>query len=272
MMVGRELSDFFPPRPPVPPGEVLISVRGGGNAILDAVDLDIRAGEILGVAGLEGSGKASLGRALFGDAPFTRGQMVVGGNETPVTSPRAAVAAGIGYLSDDRRKEGIAPQQSLRDNVLLTLRAFARRIAAPRSGPMSNAEADRQLTAVDVRSAGFDQEIRELSGGNQQKVIVARWLARDPAVLVFSEPTRGIDVGAKAAIYRLMRSLADRGRAVVMITSDLPEAIGVSDRILVMRNGRIAGELPGGATEEAVMELAIGHVPVFAPVIAEAAL
>jgi ribose transport system ATP-binding protein len=261
MMVGRELTEFFPPRSTTEPGEVLISVRGGGNAVLDDIDLDIRAGEILGVAGLEGSGKSALGRALFGDAPFTRGRIQVAGEETAIASPRAAVGAGIGYLSDDRKKEGIVPQQSLRDNVLLTLRAFARRIAAPQSGPMSAAAADSQLAAVDVRAAGSHQEIRELSGGNQQKVIVARWLARDSRILIFSEPTRGIDVAAKAGIYRIMRSLAERGKAVMIITSDLPEVIGVCDRIIVMHQGRIAGERPGGVSEEEVMELAVGHAP-----------
>jgi ribose transport system ATP-binding protein len=123
---------------------------------------------------------------------------------------------------------------------------------------MARAAADRQLTEVDVRAAGFAQEIRELSGGNQQKVVIGRWLARDPKVLIFLEPTRGIDVAAKAAIYQLMRHLAERGRAILMISSDLPEIIGVSDRILVMHEGRIAGELKRGASEEDVMHLALG--------------
>jgi len=261
MMVGRELADFFPSRRKGPPGEALIEVEGGGNAVLSDIDLVIRAGEILGVAGLEGSGKTALGRALAGDLPFTRGRVRVGGRETSLSSPRAGIAAGIGYLSDDRRHEGIAPQQSLRDNALLALRAFARALRPPTAGRMSKAEADRRLNDVDVRAASYDQEIRQLSGGNQQKVIIARWLARDPKVLVFAEPTRGIDVAAKVAIYRLMRELADRGRAIVMISSDLLEVIGVSDRIVVMREGRIAGELAGGAGEEEVMALAIGHAP-----------
>ena len=259
LMVGRDLADFFPePGDLQVLGPVALTVSGGGNAVLDGVALALREGEIVGVAGLEGSGKSALGRALFGDEPFTRGRMTVDGREGLISSPRAAVAAGIGFLSDDRKKEGIAPQQSLRDNVLMTLRAFARRLLPPGTGQMARAAADRQLKEVDVRAAGFAQEIRELSGGNQQKVVIGRWLARDPKVLIFLEPTRGIDVAAKAAIYQLMRSLADRGRAILMISSDLPEIIGVSDRILVMHEGRIAGELKRGASEEEVMHLALG--------------
>ena len=259
LMVGRDLADFFPPPgDPANLGPVALSVQGAGNTILSDITLDLRAGEIVGVAGLEGSGKGALGRALFGDEPFTRGRMTIDGHDGLVSSPRAAIAAGIGFLSDDRKKEGIAPQQSLRDNVLMTLRAFARRLLLRGSGAMARAAADRQLADVDVRAAGFAQEIRELSGGNQQKVVIGRWLARDPKVLIFLEPTRGIDVAAKAAIYQLMRGLADRGRAILMISSDLPEIIGVSDRILVMHEGRIAGELKRGASEEDVMHLALG--------------
>ena len=124
---------------------------------------------------------------------------------------------------------------------------------------MTAAETDERLRRLDVRAASFEQEARQLSGGNQQKVILARWLARDPPVLVFAEPTRGVDVAAKAAIYRIMRDLADRGRAILMISSDLPEIVGVSDRIVVMREGRIAGELPGGAAEEDIMAIAVAH-------------
>lgn len=259
LMVGRDLADFFPlPADPGQLGPVVLSVQRAANAILSDIALDLRAGEIVGVAGLEGSGKGALGRALFGDEPFTRGRMTIDGRDGLISSPRAAITAGIGFLSDDRKKESIAPQQSLRDNVLMTLRAFARRLLPPGSGAMARTAADRQLTEVDVRAAGFAQEIRELSGGNQQKVVIGRWLARDPKVLIFLEPTRGIDVAAKAAIYQLMRGLADRGRAILMISSDLPEIIGVSDRILVMHEGRIAGELARGASEEDVMHLALG--------------
>jgi ribose transport system ATP-binding protein len=258
MMVGRELAEYYPP-PSGTPGDVILEVTGGGNDVLGDIDLTVRAGEILGVSGLEGSGKTALGRALFGDAPFSRGTITLNGEAVVIGTPRAGIRRGIGYLPDDRKGEGIAPLQSLRDNALITLRAFAAALRNPRSAEMADSEADRQLTSLDVRATSFEQEIQELSGGNQQKVIIARWLARDPKILIFAEPTRGIDVAAKAAIYRIMRALADRGRAIVMISSDLLEIVGVSDRIVVMRDGRIAGVCPSGSSEEAVMELALGH-------------
>jgi ribose transport system ATP-binding protein len=173
--------------------------------------------------------------------------------------PREAIEVGIGRLSEDRKREGLLMQQSLRDNAALIHRAFARALGSPTAGPMTTGETDERLRRLDVRAASFEQEARQLSGGNQQKVILSRWLARDPAVLVFAEPTRGVDVAAKAAIYKIMRNLADRGRAILMISSDLPEIVGVSDRIVVMREGRIAGELPGGVGEEEIMAIAVAH-------------
>ena len=258
-MVGRELSDFYPPRPTRPPGPAALRIRRGSNRRLRAIDLDVRAGEIVGVAGLEGSGKSALGRAVSGDEPFDSGTMEIGERAVRPRSPRSAIEAGLGRLSDDRKREGLMMQQSVRDNAMLTQRAFANPLSSPTAKPMSTAAADRRLKQLDVRAANFDEEIRLLSGGNQQRVIIARWLARDPEVLVFCEPTRGVDVAAKAAIYKIMRDLADRGRAILMISSDLPEIIGVSDRIVVMREGGVAGELQSGATEEDVMAIAVEH-------------
>ncbi|MBN8999321.1 MAG: sugar ABC transporter ATP-binding protein [Rhizobiales bacterium] len=259
LMVGRELSDFYPPRPTEAPGPVLLEVRGGGNDALADIDLTLRAGEIVGIAGLEGSGKSALARAIFGDAPFTRGTVSLEGRTIDLRRPRAGIEAGIGYLSDDRKREGCILQQSLRDNTLLVRRAFAAPLGGARAGALSDAEADAMMRRLDVRAARFSQEIRELSGGNQQKVILGRWLARDPRIIVFCEPTRGIDVAAKAAIYQLMRDLAARDRGVLMVSSDLPEVIGLSDRIIVMHQGRIAGECGPDAGEAGVMALAVGH-------------
>ncbi len=258
-MVGRDLSDFYPPRSASAPGSPALVIRGGNNRRLRGVDLVLRAGEIIGVAGLEGSEKSALGRAIAGDEPFQSGTMEVAGRPVVFSSPRSALEAGLGRISEDRKGEGLLMQQSVRDNAALSQRAFASALKPPNAAPMSVKATDQRLKQVDVRSTNFDQEVRQLSGGNQQRVIIARLLALDPRVLVFSEPTRGVDVAAKAAIYRIMRDLADRGRGIVMISSDLPEVVGVSDRILVMREGAVVGELPGGASEEDVMALAVGH-------------
>jgi ribose transport system ATP-binding protein len=258
-MVGRDLADFYPPRAAKPPGPPALTIRSAGNERLANIDLVVQSGEIVGVAGLEGSGKTELGRAIAGDEPFERGTMEIASKTVAPRHPRAAIAAGVGRLSEDRKREALLMQQSLRDNATLIQRAFAPSLGPPTAAPMAVDETDERLSRLDVRAASFEQEARQLSGGNQQKVIIARWLARDSQVLVFSEPTRGVDVAAKAAIYKIMRDLADRGRGVLMISSDLLEIVGVSDRIVVMREGRVAGELAGGASEEAVMAIAVGH-------------
>ncbi|GAB3981983.1 ATP-binding cassette domain-containing protein [Plantactinospora veratri] len=222
------------------------------------MDLELHAGEVLGVGGLQGAGRSALARALFGAAPFTTGKVTLDGTPIRLRSPRAAMRAGVAYVTEDRKGEGIVARQSVLDNALLASRA----VFAARSGRAARTVRVRELlAAVDVRAAADDQEIRFLSGGNQQKVVLARWLAVNPRILLFDEPTRGIDVGAKAAIHDLVRRLARDGAAVLMISSDLPELLGMSDRIVVMRDGRIAGELPADATEEDVIALALGTVP-----------
>jgi ribose transport system ATP-binding protein len=257
-MVGRDLEDFYPPPPDSAPGRTLFSVVGGGNASLKDIDFVIRAGEIVGVAGLEDSGKAQLAQAIVGDAPFIAGRVEMNGSRQFIHTPRRAIARGIGYLPGDRKHEGLLPRQSVRDNALLTLRAMAAFFDRPLSGKFSDAEADRSLREMDVRAADFGQPIGVLSGGNQQKVIITRWLEQAADILVFVEPTRGIDIAAKAAIYQTMRAVADRRRAIVIVSSDMPELIGVCDRIVVMSLGRTAGELPRGSSEEEVMALQLG--------------
>ncbi|QEU97005.1 sugar ABC transporter ATP-binding protein [Streptomyces kanamyceticus] len=251
-MVGRELSAYYPPRAsPGDIGDVRLTVRGGGNDRLRDIDLTLRAGEVTGIAGLQGSGRTSLVRALFGAAPFARGAMTVDGTALRPGNPRRAIRAGIALVTEDRKAEGLALRQSVRDNALLVTRAVPQRDRPP---------ADRDLTAllerVRLQARGHDQQAQYLSGGNQQKVVIAKWLAARPRVLLFDEPTRGVDVGAKAAIHTLVRDLAKEGLAVLMVSSELPELIGMSDRVLVMSEGRIAGELPPGASEEDVMRLA----------------
>ncbi|WP_214323636.1 sugar ABC transporter ATP-binding protein [Nonomuraea sediminis] len=246
LMVGRELSDYFPPRAtPGEIGDVLLKVADGGNSRLRGIDLELRAGEITGVAGLQGSGRTELAKAVFGAEPFTEGHM------TPVRprTVREAMAAGIGLVTEDRKAEGLALRQSAGDNALLAARATG----------MRNGKVRELLQRVGLAPPDPEREVRYLSGGNQQKVVLARWLNVKPRVLVFDEPTRGVDVGAKAAIHDLVRDLARDGVAVMMISSELPELIGMSDRIIVLREGRIAGILPAGSSEETIMHLAASH-------------
>lgn len=257
-MVGRDLTDFYPAPSEPAPGPVLLQISKGCNATLHDIDLSVRAGEIVGIAGLEDSGKTGLAQAIFGDHPLTGGTLCVAGRSASIRSPRQAIAAGIGYLPGDRKQEGLALRQSVRDNALLTRRAMTHVLSPLHGSGFSRAETDRGLKSIDVRAADYGQEIGMLSGGNQQKTIISRWLAQAPQILVFAEPTRGIDIAAKASVYRMMRSLADSGRAILMVSSDLPEIVGVSDRIVVMHQGRIAGELARGASEEALMGLALG--------------
>ena len=259
MMVGRELDGYFPPRAaPDDVGDVRLSVRGGTTSLLEGIDLDLRAGEVLGVAGLQGSGRTELARALFGADPFTAGTVAIDGRPVRIRSPRQAIRRRIGFVTEDRKTEGLVLERSVRENGWLTLRSLpgrARPAKARRPG-----ELIEELTrAVELRARSLEQEVRELSGGNQQKVVLTKWLAIEPEILIFDEPTRGIDVGAKAGIHDLIRTLARSGVAVLMISSELPEVIGMSDRVLVLRGGRVAGTLAAGPTEGDIMLMATGE-------------
>jgi len=254
-MVGRDLSALYPDRAaPADLGPTRLRITGGANTRLRDVDLEVRAGEIVGLAGLQGSGRSAVARAVFGVEPFTAGTVELDGVPRRITGPRGAVRHGIAFVTEDRKGEGLALRQSVRDNVLLVRRSALR-------GARSRVAADLTalLESVEVHARGEHQEVRYLSGGNQQKVVLAKWLAVDPKVLLVDEPTRGIDVGAKQTVHHLLRELARRGVAILMISSELPELIGMSDRVLVMHEGRPAGELPAGASEAAVVGLATGH-------------
>ncbi|GAA3205245.1 sugar ABC transporter ATP-binding protein [Nonomuraea helvata] len=245
LMVGRDLGTYFPPRS-AGAGEVRLSLRGAGNHKLHDIDLELRAGEIVGIAGLQGSGRSELAKAIFGAEPFTTGEMT----PSRPRSVREGVAMGIGLVTEDRKAEGLALRQSVRDNALLVARAV---------GAKDRHSLRDLLQRVRLSPPRQEQEVRYLSGGNQQKVVLAKWMTMAPRVLLFDEPTRGVDVGAKAAIHDLMRELANDGMAIMMISSELPELIGMSDRVVVLRDGRIAGTLPAGPSEEAVMRLAAGE-------------
>ena len=259
MMVGRDMDQYYPPRATSEEiGDVRLRVEHGAEGMLRDIDLEVRSGEIVGLAGLAGAGRTEVARSLFGVDPFTTGTVELDGKPVRIRSPRQAIRAGIGFLTEDRKAEGLILPQSVRDNALLAVRSLGR----TRPDGTSNREPRSVLDLarlVELRAASLEQEVRYLSGGNQQKVVLAKWLATQARILIFDEPTRGIDVGAKAGIHELMRELARNGTAVLMISSELPEVLGMSDRILVMREGTIAGELPAGAGEAEIMLLATGE-------------
>jgi inositol transport system ATP-binding protein len=265
-MVGRAASELYAkPAQREAAGDIRLSIRGlrtirdpeAPHAIvLDGVDLDLRAGEILGVAGLVGSGRTELARAIFGADRIAAGSMVLDSKPIAPASPNEAVKLGIGLVPEDRKQQAIFAALGIRHNFsIASLGAFSNRfgIMAERREREALAGFRKMLS---IRMASAEQAIEGLSGGNQQKVILARWLARDPKVLIVDEPTRGVDVGAKAEVHQILVQLAARGIAVMMISSELPEILAVSDRIVTMRQGRITGEMPGiEANEERLMEL-----------------
>ena len=261
MMVGRELADTFPSRSGTP-GRVRLEVTGlSVPGKLEAISLHAREGEILGIAGLMGSGRTTLAKAVFGAVPGTAGSVAVDGARGPFRSPRQALRAGVAYLPEDRRREGLATTKTVRWNA--SLLALGRLLGGVVRLIHPAAERDlvrRLVSRLSIRTAPSGEDlVGRLSGGNQQKVVLGKWLEAGPKVLILDEPTRGIDVGTKEEIYELLRDLAEQGLAVVVISSELIEVLGLADRILVLAEGRVAGELPGQrATEEAVMRLATG--------------
>lgn len=258
MMVGREVKEYFPERAaPDEVGEVVLRVTNAGNRYLRNINLVLHAGEIVGLAGLQGSGRNDLAQAIFGEQPFTQGAIEVKGEAVHIRSPRHAIVKKIGFVTEDRKKEGIGRNQSIRNNILLAFRSM-QRLLTFLSGDRSGGQPSVHDLAkkVDLRTTNFDQEVWHLSGGNQQKTVLAKWLGITADILILAEPTRGIDVNAKAAIYDLIRDYTKSGGAVLMISSELPEIVGMSDRILVMRDGAVTGELASGASEADIMSLA----------------
>ena len=254
-MVGREVSQVFP-RPLRAPGETRLSVRGLQVTSLPApVDLDLRAGEIVGIAGLNGAGRTRLVKGLFGALPAMGRITIDGTSRAAFSEPAEAIRAGVAFIPEDRKVEGLALQKSIRWN--LSLNALRRLTSGGFLSPSAEKRfAADQIEAHDVRTTADGATAGSLSGGNQQKVVLSKWLANDPAVIMLDEPTRGIDVGSKEQIYALLRSLAERGAAVLVISSELIEVLGLSDRVLVMADGRIVAELAHDeATEERVLEI-----------------
>lgn len=257
-MVGRPLKDRFPAREVQPGPEALVVRELSRGKVLRQVSLTVRRGEVVGVAGLMGAGRTELARAIMGLDPVESGSVAVLGRPVRTGDPGAALAAGLAFVPEDRKAQGLFLNRSVRENL-----TFAGLNRLVRWGWLSR-RAERHLTSrmigeLAIRTAGGEVPVGTLSGGNQQKVVLGRWLAVGPQVLILDEPTRGVDVGAKAEIYRLINQLAAAGKAILLISSELPELLGMCDRILVMREGRLAGEFTRArATQEAIMRCAVG--------------
>ncbi|MGQ8872349.1 sugar ABC transporter ATP-binding protein [Paenibacillus sp. TSA_86.1] len=257
-MVGRELTERYPSRNPKY-GEVVLEVREvNRKGLFENVSFDVKAGEVLGFSGLMGSGRTEIMRAIFGLDRLDSGEIKIRGKKVNIRKPADAVKHGIGFITEDRKDEGLVLDFSIRENMALTnLFSFSNK------GFISNAKeqefVDTLIKRLQIKTQSSETAARNLSGGNQQKVVIAKWVGIGPSVLILDEPTRGVDVGAKREIYQLMNELTDRGVAIIMVSSELPEVLGMSDRIAVVHEGHITGVLPKEqATQEHIMTLATG--------------
>jgi ribose transport system ATP-binding protein len=258
MMVGRELKESIPKRP-APRGEPLLEVRGlTRKGVFEDITFTVHRGEVVGIGGLVGAGRTEVARAVFGADRIDAGEIRFMGKAVRPRSPREAIELGIGLVPEDRKSLGLILNMVVRENTtlanldLLAMLGFVNR-------KREREVAEKYTHDLRIRTPSIEQEVRNLSGGNQQKVVLAKWLFTDSQLLIFDEPTRGIDVGSKVEIYELMNDLAAKGAGMIMISSELPELLGMSDRILVMHEGRLAGELSREeATQEKVMQLATG--------------
>jgi ribose transport system ATP-binding protein len=258
MMVGRTIFEATPEVPEKPSEEVVLEVKhlNRGNAIRD-VNFQLKKGEILGFSGLVGAGRTEVARAVFGADPVESGEIFVQGNKVHIGSPNDAVKHGIGYLSEDRKRYGLALGLDVADNtVLASFRKFVNKLGWVKFSQIQ-ARGQEMVTALAIKTPSLQQKVKNLSGGNQQKVIIGKWLTADTNILIFDEPTRGIDVGAKSEIYHLLNNLAQQGKSIIMISSELPEILRMSHRVIVMCEGRITGELNiAEATQEKIMQYA----------------
>ncbi|MCK6073489.1 sugar ABC transporter ATP-binding protein [Paenibacillus silvae] len=257
-MVGRELTERYPARNPKY-GEVVLEVRNASRkGLFENVSFDVKAGEVLGFSGLMGSGRTEIMRAIFGLDRLDSGEIKIRGKKVNIRKPSDAVKHGIGFITEDRKDEGLVLDFSIRENMALTnLFSFSSK------GFISTAKeqefVDTLIKRLQIKTQSSETAARNLSGGNQQKVVIAKWVGIGPSVLILDEPTRGVDVGAKREIYQLMNELTDRGVAIIMVSSELPEVLGMSDRIAVVHEGHITGVLPKEeATQEHIMTLATG--------------
>ncbi len=257
-MVDRKLEDHFPKVTTKPGDELLRVEKICRSGTLTDITFSLRAGEVLGVAGLLGSGRTELARAIFGADPVHSGQIFIRGRPTKITTPEKGIGLGLGLLTEDRKAEGLVLNLSVRDNICLaSIGNFSSWGFV--NGRQELDAANEYCDSLRIKTPSLNEPVYCLSGGNQQKVVLSKWLCCDADILIFDEPTRGIDVGAKVEIYQLMNRLVAAGKAIIMISSELPEILGMSDRILVMKDGQIAGEyLASETTQEALLACALG--------------
>jgi rhamnose transport system ATP-binding protein len=260
MMVGRELSAVFPKKE-VARGEVVLELRDVGcteNGI-NSVNLEVRAGEIVGLAGLVGAGRTELARTIFGLEPADKGEILLKQQRAEIQNPETAIELGIAYVPEDRRQHGVVLDMPIAANITLaSLRKLMRGLSF--DFKKEQLTATQYVRRFGIKTPAIFSAVATLSGGNQQKVALSRWLETKPALLILDEPTQGIDVGAKAEIHTLMGELAAQGVAILMISSELPEILGMSDRVVVMRAGTVAGVLDrAAATQQSILSLALGH-------------
>ncbi|HEY0451681.1 sugar ABC transporter ATP-binding protein [Actinophytocola sp.] len=258
LMAGRRLDQIYPDRRTQPGAELLRTEGLARAGVFDDVSITVRAGEVVGMFGLVGSGRSELAEVLFGAFPRTSGEILLAGRPVRLRTPKEAIAAGVALVTEDRKRSGLVLDLSVRDNAsLATMGTFRRRglIDRVRQGRSVRDMTDR----LDVRPRGIQRPVKHLSGGNQQKVVLSKWLLAKPKVLILDEPTRGVDVAARVDLYRMVDELTRAGLGVLMISSDLTEVLGMSDRVLVMHEGRVVADLPAGSTdEEEVLAYSIG--------------
>ena len=262
MMVGRDISDLFR-KEAAEIGDVVLEVKGlGARGVFSDISFSARRGEIVGIAGLVGAGRTELARAIFGDLPYDSGEIQIAGKTLPPGhSPSRAIAAGIGLVPEDRKEQGLVTGLPVRQNISMALLKTLSRLGVLNIAREKKL-AETYIARLAIKTPSMDQKVTFLSGGNQQRVVIAKWLATNPRLLIVDEPTRGVDVGAKAEIHSLLCELAKQGLAIIMISSDLPEILAMSDRVVVMHQGRIAANLQAGdLTQEAVMHHATGQGP-----------
>jgi rhamnose transport system ATP-binding protein len=262
MMVGRTITNLFP-KQDVPAGDVVLSVENLTRAgSFQDVSFELRRGEILGLAGLVGAGRTNVARAIFGVEPPTGGRIQIEGRQVGITSPQQAIELGLAYVPEDRQLHGLIPAMPLTPNISLPMLPHYAQMGWLQD-KLEWKSAYEAACQMEVRANNIWQLARELSGGNQQKVVLAKWLSTNPRILILDEPTRGIDVGTKAAVHGLMSKLASEGMAILMISSELPEILGMSDRVIVMREGRVTGHFTRAeATQEKIISAATQNVTI----------